>query len=139
MVSAILLPTHSAAHGMGAAGMGQGAGFSGNLGRGPNRAGFGRKRNGFGWSRGVSYFGECVDMGWDCDWYQNSFDYGYPANYGGGYPSGLNIIMTPFQQTPVEPPPPPPPPVQSDRKEYHWQGSGSRSEESVVYEKKVKK
>ena len=106
MVSAILLPTHSAAHGLGAAGMGRGVGFSGNFGRGPNRAGFGRKRNGFGWSRGVSYFGECVDMGWDCDWYQNSSDYGYPANYGEGYPSGLNIIMTPFQQTPVEPPPP---------------------------------
>src|ERR1017187_5456187 len=106
MVSAILLPTHSAAHGLGAAGMGRGVGFSGNFGRGPNRARFGRKRNGFGWSRGVSYFGECVDMGWDCDWYQNSSDYGYPANYGEGYPSGLNIIMTPFQQTPVEPPPP---------------------------------
>ena len=43
MVSAILLPTHSAAHGMGAAGMGRGVGFSGNFGRGPNRAGFGRK------------------------------------------------------------------------------------------------
>ena len=125
MVSAILLPTHSAAHGMGAAGMGRGVGFSGNFGRGPNRAGFGRKRNGFGWSRGVSYFGECVDMGWDCDWYRNSSDYGYPANYGEGYASGLNIIMTPFQQAPVEPPPPPPSPVQSEMREYHWPSSGS--------------
>src|ERR1039457_2044004 len=99
MVSAILLPAHSAAHGLGAAGIGRGVGFSENFGRGPNRAGFGRKRNGIGWSRGVSYFGECVDMGCDCDWYHNSSDYGYPANYGEGYPSGLNIIMTPDRKS----------------------------------------
>jgi len=124
IVSAILLPTHSGARGLGVAGVGQGMGLSRNLGRRPNRAGSERWRNGSHWSRGFSYFGECADLGWDCDWYYGS-DYGYPANYGEGYPSGLNIIVTPFQQSPVEPPPPPPPPVQSEMHEYHWPSSGS--------------
>ena len=121
IVSAILLPTHSGAHGLGAAGIGRGMGFSGTLSRGPNRAGSGRWRNGSRWSRGFRYFGECADLGWDCDWYYGS-DYGYPATYGEGYPSGLNIIVTPSQQAPVEPPPPP---VQSEMREYQWPSSGS--------------
>ena len=125
MAGAIVFPTHSVAQRFGAPGMGRGMGFSGNFGRAANRGGFGSnfERRGFGWSRGFNDFSGYGDFGWYGGPYYG--DYGYPANYGEGYPSPLNIIVVPpFREAPVEPPPPPPPPPRPEMHEYSWPNSG---------------